>query len=131
MTKPTVNKERQWVKFETEISWPEGSPDELIELANGFKKKYHDCKDVMIQWQQTGYEDFHYEIVGLRPETDAEMKNRIYCEEQAVVKWEKQKAHEERQRMEQEAAKERKRLAQEEKERKEYERLKAKFGGNK
>ena len=131
MTKPAVNKERQMVHFEKEIAWPEGSPDEIIQRMLGIKESFKDCTNLNIDSVWTGYEDCHYEISGLRPETDAEMTNRIYCEEQAVVKWEKQKAHEERQHLEQEAAKERKRLAQEEKERKEYERLKVKFGGNK
>lgn len=128
MNKPTVNRERQMVHFEKEIDWPEGSPDEIIQEMLDLKNKYKDCTNLNVSYEWTGYEDCHYEISGLRPETDAEMTNRIYCEEQAAIRWEKQKAHEERQRMEQEAAKERKRFAQEEKERKEYERLKAKFG---
>jgi len=128
--KPIVNRERQMVSFEEEISWPEGSPDEIIQSMNAYKERYKDCKDLCIQWQQTGYEDYHYEIVGLRPETDIAMTIRIFEEEQSVLEWEKQQAHEKRQRLEQEAAKERKKKAQEEKERQEYERLKAKFEGN-
>jgi hypothetical protein len=86
--KPVVNFERVRKPFEKDISWPEGSPDEIIKFMENLKCKYKDCEDLVVEYYWSGYEQCDYQIRGWELETDQEMQDRIEHEKIILREWE-------------------------------------------
>lgn len=86
--KPVVNRERVGKEFTQDISWPEGTPDEIIKQMQDLKYEFSYLTDFYVESYWTGYEDCFFQVKGTKFETDAEMANRISWEEELLKEWE-------------------------------------------
>lgn len=86
--KPDVKRERVGEDFREDISWPEGTPDDIILYMNSIKDKYKDVENLTVESYWSGYESCDYRVVGIKYETDEEMKSRIEHEEVILKEWE-------------------------------------------
>lgn len=86
--KPVVNRERVGKEFTQDISWPEGTPDEIIKQMQDLKVEFSYLTDFYIESYWTGYEDCYFQVKGTKFETDKEMADRISWEEELLREWE-------------------------------------------
>lgn len=86
--KPVVNYEKRKLIHSEDISWPEGTPDEVISHMLEIKEKFKHWNDVRISYRWTGYEDCDYFVTGWVLEPDEEYFERIEYEEEELLKWE-------------------------------------------
>lgn len=90
--KPVVNYEKRNLTYTEDISWPEGTPDQIISHMLEIKEKFKHWNGVRISYRWTGYEDCDYFVTGWVLESDEDYFERIKYEEEQLLEWEEEQA---------------------------------------